>query len=701
MKKFFVLLVLVMFAVTMFADLMQPTGKTAIVRENVKETRLVRETSAQRNVPAHEFVTAPQSLITNYYDYMPGSYNSLPVAVQPDAFGGVYMIFHARETTTVNRREYYAYVDAAGNVTNVGTIGTQDVWEGYGGIDTDPSNGDPIAAWHWTPTGGMFEACASYDLFHFGAPGLWVENWTVIDNTNNWTPDEFIWPYVHIGRSPVAGKHRVYIQGNNATSAVGGDPSENVLLAYADFNEMDFNMQSQLDWTFITLPIFDNWHNETPNWNRPSHGMCADEMSGRVAFFGYNQAAEAEGNDYEEFYVYYNDNYGEGDWTYVATECRFDTGNPNDMFWNELDNIPHSLYWGPVNSGHNSAIFSDGASKINMSINMGLQTYEDSEDASYYYPWEIFPYSVQFDFNTGEFVLQAQDSFVDEEAANQDYVHGPNDLFVPWDTDNDGVLDYVDEEDNVYMYNGWPIWHYDTDTAFHENYMHMTTNEENGWLVNVWSDGLNNRYYNDSGDEDYVEWATVPELYITASNDNGANWSDPIIMNAKVGDDNYVPEFEGMIPCYIYPGNKIQDLGNNFGLLHLMFYDDNSFGSFVQGFGENIGGTMMYASIKIDFTQTNQGPVSSDNPEIVTESVLNNYPNPFMGSTTISFSIGETVTDGSIEIFNMKGQKVKEFSIDGKDSVVWDATSQASGVYLYKMKANGRYTSTKKMILLK
>ena len=146
----------------------------------------------------------------------------------------------------------------------------------------------------------------------------------------------------------------------------------------------------------------------------------------------------------------------------------------------------------------------------------------------------------------------------------------------------------------------------------------------------------------------------------------------------------------------------MEDLGDDFGLLHLMFYDDNSFGSNVQGFGENLGGTMMYASVKIDFSVTDQGqPGNSDNPEIITESVLNNYPNPFMGSTTISFSIGETVTNGSIEIFNMKGQKVKEFSINGQEAVVWDATSQASGVYLYKMKANGRYTSTKKMILLK
>ena len=81
--------------------------------------------------------------------------------------------------------------------------------------------------------------------------------------------------------------------------------------------------------------------------------------------------------------------------------------------------------------------------------------------------------------------------------------------------------------------------------------------------------------------------------------------------------------------------------------------------------------------------------------------VLNNYPNPFNASTKISFSMNETA-NASIEIFNLKGQLVEKFSVNSnQNSIVWNAENQASGVYLYKMKSNGRYTSTKKMILLK
>ncbi|MBT3168885.1 MAG: T9SS type A sorting domain-containing protein [Candidatus Cloacimonetes bacterium] len=82
-------------------------------------------------------------------------------------------------------------------------------------------------------------------------------------------------------------------------------------------------------------------------------------------------------------------------------------------------------------------------------------------------------------------------------------------------------------------------------------------------------------------------------------------------------------------------------------------------------------------------------------------SLMGNYPNPFSNATTISFSIKDNA-DASLEIFNLKGQLVKTLTLNANStSVEWDASNQASGVYLYKMKSNGRYTSTKKMILLK
>jgi len=103
--------------------------------------------------------------------------------------------------------------------------------------------------------------------------------------------------------------------------------------------------------------------------------------------------------------------------------------------------------------------------------------------------------------------------------------------------------------------------------------------------------------------------------------------------------------------------------------------------------------------------------VDADDDAIVTGNIhLGNYPNPFNPVTTISFSIENDVDTATIDIYNIMGQKVKSFNIDTSNhqpsySVVWDGTddrgySTASGIYFSKLKA-GRFTSTKKMILMK
>ena len=103
----------------------------------------------------------------------------------------------------------------------------------------------------------------------------------------------------------------------------------------------------------------------------------------------------------------------------------------------------------------------------------------------------------------------------------------------------------------------------------------------------------------------------------------------------------------------------------------------------------------------------------SDNILIPVHTELSgNYPNPFNPETTIKFSLKED-SDVSIKIYNIKGSVVRTL-VDGKlnksyHEVIWDGKDNAdrtvsSGLYFYKMVSegnSGRYTSTKKMILLK
>ena len=80
-----------------------------------------------------------------------------------------------------------------------------------------------------------------------------------------------------------------------------------------------------------------------------------------------------------------------------------------------------------------------------------------------------------------------------------------------------------------------------------------------------------------------------------------------------------------------------------------------------------------------------------------------NYPNPFNPTTTIKYELGKK-SDVLLTIYNVQGQIVKQFEYNdvttGEHEIQWDASSEASGVYFYKLKSDD-YSETKKMILLK
>jgi len=89
-------------------------------------------------------------------------------------------------------------------------------------------------------------------------------------------------------------------------------------------------------------------------------------------------------------------------------------------------------------------------------------------------------------------------------------------------------------------------------------------------------------------------------------------------------------------------------------------------------------------------------------------SLQQNYPNPFNPTTTLRFDLPE-VSDATVTIYNMLGQKVRTFNMNdtpaGYHSIKWDATNDygdpvGAGVYLYQLRAN-KFVKTKKMVLLK
>ncbi len=95
----------------------------------------------------------------------------------------------------------------------------------------------------------------------------------------------------------------------------------------------------------------------------------------------------------------------------------------------------------------------------------------------------------------------------------------------------------------------------------------------------------------------------------------------------------------------------------------------------------------------------------------INNTLHSNYPNPFKPSgagrspgTTISYSLAENIQNPKVEIYNVKGQKVKSFFLEdklGENSIVWHGRDEndktvSSGVYFYRLVNVGKTVQTRK-----
>ena len=80
-----------------------------------------------------------------------------------------------------------------------------------------------------------------------------------------------------------------------------------------------------------------------------------------------------------------------------------------------------------------------------------------------------------------------------------------------------------------------------------------------------------------------------------------------------------------------------------------------------------------------------------------------NYPNPFNPITRITYSIPQS-SYITLKVYNLLGQEVTTLfegvQQAGNHIVNFDATGLTSGIYFYRLQANG-YVETKKLVLMK
>jgi len=84
-------------------------------------------------------------------------------------------------------------------------------------------------------------------------------------------------------------------------------------------------------------------------------------------------------------------------------------------------------------------------------------------------------------------------------------------------------------------------------------------------------------------------------------------------------------------------------------------------------------------------------------------SLSQNYPNPFNPTTTIKFAVPRS-SSVKISVFDVSGREVETLVNErlqaGTYETTFDGSRYSSGVYFYKLQADG-YSETKKMLLIK
>jgi len=161
--------------------------------------------------------------------------------------------------------------------------------------------------------------------------------------------------------------------------------------------------------------------------------------------------------------------------------------------------------------------------------------------------------------------------------------------------------------------------------------------------------------------------------------------------NESEFNDEYIwsPEFYDM-------PTSISLIQSNHGEFKLLLSDGISFGT----------SKLQFAEGSLELTDNEE--IELPNPVMS----MSNYPNPFNPSTEIRFQVSDLSTQNSaeIEIYNIKGQRVREFKMENvkckMNKITWNGTDQnnhavASGIYYYTLKLDGKVEASRKMVLLK
>lgn len=548
-----------------------------------------------------------------------------------------YLFYSVKNTDSPTRQKLNAFSYTGDLLYNI-PISSGDYWEYPGSITTDPVTGIPFYVW----TG---------DYPGVNSRALWIgfENNQIGSArsliANPISGHYLINPVITIGPSPLSALHRrIYV--------LFGDQANRIVykLAYCDFTtEMLATPVFQPTWTITDLNYFIQMADYSVFKTYPTLLV----QNHKVIICGFSNAKDDIVNPANGSVVYpahnlfflVNSNYGSGNWQ-VNTFDNQRSINPPFNQGGVMD--PAYVYATSfrIRPGENkrfTATVSDNKVHLPALYQVGFSRY--GQDV-WYMPLSQTVKDLTFNLTTQS--LKVTDLYPRG--------HFPNDNqpLIPWDYDENGIPDqFYNNSSNpndslngqwLYNTNMYPYMHYNIENSGNYHNMQICANPQKGWLAVVWQDSYKSLM--DHTNETNDDYDNVPEIFISVSNDNGLNWSDPIVLNSI-----NTPALQTTIPSYLSVAPIIQPVDQRFGLLNLIFTDDLSYGNFLLNDGDNLGGKLKFTSLKIDFTPVINDTLSHFEPVwtgVPVDSMLIRVNNCLIDGDSLSIGDEIALFDGNL-----------------------------------------------------
>jgi photosystem II stability/assembly factor-like uncharacterized protein len=231
--------------------------------------------------------------------------------------------------------------------------------------------------------------------------------------------------------------------------------------------------------------------------------------------------------------------------------------------------------------------------------------------------------------------------------------------------------------------NQWQLQPSETDLPLNDVFF---SDEDHGWIAGG--------YLNDQGFQSI--------LLKTSS--GGQTWSekrfDRYLLNDIFFEDSSHGWAVGSDTSYRGILIETQDGGDNWNVLFEDLSAPLNALHFKDGYGWAVGDNgLVLRTDGVTWIDQNTGEIYPSK-----YSLSQNFPNPFNPITTISYRLPKT-SSIELSIFNILGQKVATLvnkkQPAGIYNVEWDAGGFASGIYIYRIKANNGFINSRKLVLLK